>query len=241
MQSLREGRTPPSKSLIMFIIFWFVCFRPTLTAATILYFLRNMEIRGCQINFILCLILRKVFSQVSGLNDETINAHVNQQVTLNCSLLTAEDWKQNKVQVMWYKNFTEKILDCKVDKGKTTNCQKLSSSSTAQLSPKIFDGNAALEFSNVQESDGGTYQCWVIFPQFYNKRYIALHVQGDVKETSAVGASSGMELKDTLGTSSSWDIMLMSGWLIALILAGVIFLQRHFMRNKRLRYNVLIS
>ncbi|KAE8578353.1 hypothetical protein XENTR_v10023478 [Xenopus tropicalis] len=154
--------------------------RPTLTAATILYFLRNMEIRGCQINFILCLILRKVFSQVSGLNDETINAHVNQQVTLNCSLLTAEDWKQNKVQVMWYKNFTEKILDCKVDKGKTTNCQKLSSSSTAQLSPKIFDGNAALEFSNVQESDGGTYQCWVIFPQFYNKRYIALHVQGEI-------------------------------------------------------------
>ncbi|OCT61906.1 uncharacterized protein LOC108703276 [Xenopus laevis] len=199
-----------------------------------------MEIRGCQIIFILCLIFRKVFSQVSELNDETLSAHINQQVTLNCSLLTAEDWKQNKVQVIWFKDFTEKLLDCVVDKGNSTNCQYGSRLSRAQLSAKIMDGNAALEFSNVRESDGGTYQCWVIFPQFYNKKYIALQIQGEEKEASAVGESSGMKTMDTLQTNSSWKIMLISGWFIALVLAGVILLQRYCIRNKRLRYNTFI-
>ncbi|XP_018092260.1 uncharacterized protein LOC108701747 isoform X1 [Xenopus laevis] len=181
-----------------------------------------------------------VFSQVFDLNDETFIAHINQQVTLNCSVLTAEDWKQNKVQVIWFKNFTEKILDCVVDKGKTTKCQYGSGSSRAQLSTKIMEGNAALEFTNVQESDGGTYQCWVIFPQFYKKKYIELHIQGEVKDASAVGESTGMRFTDTMETNSSWDVMLKSGWFIAFVLAGAIILQRYRMRNKRLRYNNLI-
>ncbi|KAG8433512.1 hypothetical protein GDO86_017702 [Hymenochirus boettgeri] len=191
-----------------------------------------MVTRGCPVTFLLFLITTNVLCQFVEQNSETVTGVLHQQVSLDCSFQMPKDTEFTDMQVIWFKNFTDKLIDCKGE-AKTPVCQYIWSSSKVHISPGAFNGDATITISDLQESDSGQYQCWVIFPPFYYKKYMALHVPGEEKEVEKMEGPPGMRYEYSY--YSKWDVILIGGWFISVLLTGFILIQKLFIKEKRFR------
>ncbi|XP_075421310.1 natural cytotoxicity triggering receptor 3 ligand 1-like [Ascaphus truei] len=203
-----------------------------------------MAFRGHQLPLVLCLIIMKVCSHVSEERGETVIGELHDRVTLHCPYLSPDDWDGREARVLWFRNLTEKILDCPVKEGERLTCEKNAYSHRTRLSPAALCGDASLEISHLQGSDAGAYQCWVILSQTYHRGNLVLRVQGVMKDVIKMDESSPHEM-------STWNMLetklpvkvlaiLMSGWLIALLLVGILVSQRFFLRESRRKYMISI-
>lgn len=186
---------------------------------------------------ILCLLLRNSRSQVAVEEAHKVDGAINHSVTLPCSITRSSNWKDDKLQVMWFKNFTEKLWDCAVEEKKTPDCRSSPNASRTRISWKSF-GNADLEIRALQESDAGRYQCWILLSDAYRRRDLLLRVHG-VHNNPVPGKDSNGQRLGLAVTASSWTIFLLSGWPVAIFLAGMIWTPRFCIRKRKYQLSVI--
>ncbi|KAM4632324.1 uncharacterized protein O3C94_018832 isoform 1-T2 [Discoglossus pictus] len=197
-----------------------------------------MLLRGPQLALVLCLMIRRVICHFFDNNEDAVSGILNKPVILKCFYLSADNRIDKDVQVLWFKNFTTKVLDCMVMEGKKPTCQNLSFPRRTRLSGKALDGDASLELSRFQESDVGSYQCWVIFSDSYHRQDIMLKKQ-DAFSDALFEESHSEEHLVGWNNTMTHHFLLMSGWFIALLLAGIIITNKYFLTGKR-RYTIAI-
>ncbi|KAM3916538.1 uncharacterized protein RB166_015776 [Leptodactylus fuscus] len=179
---------------------------------------------------VLCLLLRIVHNHLAMDDTFTVDGAVDHNATLPCSITITSNWKDEQLQVIWFKNFTEKLWDCVVKIKKAPHCQMSPNSSRTQIS-RTF-GKADLEISALQESDAGEYQCWIILSDAYYRRDILLRVHG--VHSNGQGKNTSRWWWRLMGTVSSWTIFLLSGWPVAIFLAGLLLTKGlGFLKRKR--------
>ncbi|XP_053550268.1 butyrophilin subfamily 3 member A2 [Bombina bombina] len=199
----------------------------------------NMGLTGYHLPLVLCLIIRKVYSQYPVDDDETVNGILNQPVSLNCIYLTPDNWDHKEVQVIWFKNFTVKLWDCIVKQEEAPLCQSSPFIDRSQLSNHIMDGNVSLEIHKLQASDAGPYQCWVMLSDFYKRQYLMLRVQDEPKDDLTIQYEARQSVNQ-LETNHLKSDLIMGGWLFTLLLSGFIFYQNCCIRNKKRNYRIII-
>ncbi|XP_068102757.1 uncharacterized protein [Hyperolius riggenbachi] len=193
-----------------------------------------MTFRGLEVTLVLCILLRRACNSLLENGDNVIDGLVNQHITLPCYFIVADNWKDNEIQVLWFRNFSDKLVDCTVTEGKTPRCQVPPNLSRIQFSGKSFD-NVSLDIYNLQKSDEGQYQCWIMLKDAYRRQDTMLRVHSNRipdREASSVEEPLRWHL---LAIMPYWNTFLISGWSIALFLAGIILAQK-FRRRKKI-YN----
>ncbi|XP_044154995.1 uncharacterized protein LOC122941652 isoform X2 [Bufo gargarizans] len=128
---------------------------------------------------VLFLLFRNVCGQFVVDNVYIVDGVAKGSMTLPCSLTAPSNWKDHKLKIIWFKNFTEKLWDCVVKREKPPNCRSSPNSSRTRISWEVF-GNADLEISVLQESDAGPYQCWILLSDAYRRRDLLLRVNDSV-------------------------------------------------------------
>ncbi|XP_040211814.1 uncharacterized protein LOC120942922 isoform X2 [Rana temporaria] len=186
---------------------------------------------------VLCLLLRKACGDFVAEDLHVVDGLINQYITLPCSFPIPDNWKGQDIHITWYKNFTDKLLDCMVRDGKTPVCQKYPDSSRIQLSWK-FLGNADLDIYRFQESDEGPYQCWVIFDDAYQRQDTLLRFHGDLAGRRDASLFDGFVGWHSILVVSTWNVLLLSGWPFSLLLAWIFLSQRCHNRRKGKRINI---
>ncbi|XP_063309339.1 CD276 antigen-like [Pelobates fuscus] len=177
-----------------------------------------------QLQLLLCFFVRLAVSQ--GTQAEVVHALLDQPVTLKCSFHVPVNWNLSEIHIMWFRNFTDKLLDCKVGKSEQQICENSSHYSRTSLASNPFYGNAALKILKLQESDVGMYQCWVIFPEAYVRINMELRLQD--KEPS-----KEINVWVKLYTQISRNFIMLSGWLIALLLILKVLSRRCRSKGKK--------
>ncbi|XP_077350336.1 uncharacterized protein LOC144000398 isoform X2 [Lithobates pipiens] len=166
-----------------------------------------------------------------------VNGLINQHITLPCTFITPDNWKGQDIHITWYKNLTDKLLDCMAREGMTPVCQKYTDSSRIQLSWK-FLGNADLDIYRFQESDEGSYQCWVIFDDAYQRQDTLLRFHSDIAGRQDASLFQGFAGWHSILVGSTWNVLLLSGWPFALLLGWVLYSQRCHNQRKRKCINI---
>ncbi|XP_077129827.1 uncharacterized protein LOC143785052 [Ranitomeya variabilis] len=186
---------------------------------------------------IMYLLLQNVFGQFAVHDGHTVEGVVGHSAVLPCSVTIPTNQKEDRLHILWFKNFTEKLWDCVVQRKRDPDCRPTPQSPRTHISWKFF-GSADVEISALQESDSGPYQCWIILKDTYRRRDVLLRVlglqsEGPRKDTSAL----------RLGLGEMWSprsVVLLAGWPLAIFLA-VLFLARSLCISIRKKKSCLIS
>ncbi|XP_073502176.1 uncharacterized protein [Phyllobates terribilis] len=191
-----------------------------------------------------CLLLTNVFGQFAVDDAHTVDGVVGHSAILPCSVTITSNQKVDQLQILWFKNFTEKLWDCTVQSETGPACRTTpqaprttARSLRTHISWKLF-GIADLEISALQESDAGQYQCWIILEDTYRRRDVLLRVHGLQSEGpwKDLGAQR-------LGLGKTWSprtVVLLAGWPLAIFLAGL-FLTRSLCLSMRKKKRRLVS
>ncbi|KAM4023769.1 uncharacterized protein ACNLHF_024709 [Anomaloglossus baeobatrachus] len=186
---------------------------------------------------VLCLLLRNVFGQFAEHEARTVDGAVNHSAILPCSLSIPSNQRGNQLHILWFKNFTERLWDCMVRSEEGPDCRTTPHAPRTRISWKFF-GNADLEISALQDSDAGHYQCWIILEDAYRRRDVLLRVHGLRREEP--GPDTGGPGRGE--TWFPWTILLLTGWPLAIFLAGLFLARGLFIctRKKKCRLAILL-
>ncbi|KAM5152270.1 uncharacterized protein ACMZJ9_010472 isoform 1-T1 [Mantella aurantiaca] len=191
-----------------------------------------MTFRVRDLSLVLCLLLRRVLSDFVVEDLQSVDGLINQHVTLPCSIILPDNWRDHEIHIIWYRNFSDKLLDCSVSDGMMPACQEPPDSSRVQLSWK-FLGNADLDISSLQESDEGHYQCWIIFEDAYQRRDTYLQVHNVTSTTWEASPHQQFVGWQSMVMVSTCNVLLLSAWSFAFLFAGILLSQRCHNHRKK--------